>query len=158
MRENKLPWEGEPDRLEFVDEATGFKCLIRRNRLKAFCGYVIIPEELINVAKNKREDIENLDVHGGVTYFKMKDEDDAPEVGNDCLDSMVGFDCCHVGDLVPKFIEMRKKLREEWSELKPFGEVFKSDVEGTYKDLGFVQSECMKLVKQLHDLLVKGEK
>ena len=33
-------WTDEPDKLQWVDEATGFDCLIVRNSLGALCGYV----------------------------------------------------------------------------------------------------------------------
>ncbi len=37
-------WQDEPDELQWVDEATGLTCLILRNPVGAFCGYVGVPE------------------------------------------------------------------------------------------------------------------
>lgn len=37
------PWDGEPDKAQWTDEATGLPCLIVRNRMGALCGYVGVP-------------------------------------------------------------------------------------------------------------------
>lgn len=34
------PWASEPDKMQWEDEATGYPCLIVRNRFGALCGYV----------------------------------------------------------------------------------------------------------------------
>lgn len=34
------PWDGEPDKMQWTDPATGLDCLIVRNTLGALCGYV----------------------------------------------------------------------------------------------------------------------
>ncbi|UEM08002.1 hypothetical protein JL101_035725 (plasmid) [Skermanella rosea] len=33
----------EGDALDFVDESTGYRCAMRRNQMKAWCGYVQVP-------------------------------------------------------------------------------------------------------------------
>lgn len=38
------PWQDEPDKISWVDEATGLDCLIVRNHGGALCGYVGVPE------------------------------------------------------------------------------------------------------------------
>jgi hypothetical protein len=38
------PWNAEPDKVQWVDEATGLDCLIVRNNGGALCGYVGVPE------------------------------------------------------------------------------------------------------------------
>lgn len=38
------PWQDEPDKVQWVDEATGYDCLIVRNHGGALCGYVGVPE------------------------------------------------------------------------------------------------------------------
>lgn len=38
------PWTEEPDKVQWVDEATGLDCLIVRNSMGALCGYVGVPE------------------------------------------------------------------------------------------------------------------
>jgi len=37
------PWKGEPDRLAWIDAATGYSCLILRQRSGALSGYVSVP-------------------------------------------------------------------------------------------------------------------
>ncbi len=37
------PWQNEPDKMQWVDEATGLPCLIVRNRSGALCGYAGVP-------------------------------------------------------------------------------------------------------------------
>lgn len=41
---NRGPWDSEPDKKQWQDEATGLPCLIVRNRMGALCGYVGVPE------------------------------------------------------------------------------------------------------------------
>lgn len=38
------PWQDEPDEVRWRDDATGYDCLLRRNSLGAWCGYVAVPE------------------------------------------------------------------------------------------------------------------
>jgi hypothetical protein len=38
------PWQSEPDKVQWVDEATGLDCLIVRGPSGALCGYVGVPE------------------------------------------------------------------------------------------------------------------
>ncbi len=40
----KGPWQDEPDKLQWVDEAAGLTCLILRGPVGALCGYVGVPE------------------------------------------------------------------------------------------------------------------
>lgn len=40
----KGPWQNEPDRLQWVDKATGLTCLALRGPVGSFCGYVGVPE------------------------------------------------------------------------------------------------------------------
>lgn len=38
------PWQDEPDKLQWQDEATGLACLVVRGPMGALCGYVGVPE------------------------------------------------------------------------------------------------------------------
>src|SRR6266496_32796 len=60
------PWDNEPDRLEWRDKATGFPCLIVRNRMGGLCGYVGVPTK--HPFHGKNYDSVNISVHGGLTY------------------------------------------------------------------------------------------
>lgn len=39
------PWQDEPDKAQWVDEATNLDCLMVRNPMGALCGYVGVPRE-----------------------------------------------------------------------------------------------------------------
>lgn len=111
------PWEHEPNHLLF--ESCGFVCEIRRHpNFGSLCGYVYIPLEHPVAQAKIPEDV--LNVHGGITYW---DERNGSFV--------VGFDCAHVGDLIPN------------SELMATGD--------TYKDIEFVTNELENLAQQLKE-------
>lgn len=38
-------WDHEPDKVQWVDEETGYDCLMVRNNFGAWCGYVGVPAE-----------------------------------------------------------------------------------------------------------------
>jgi hypothetical protein len=80
------PWQNENDENRWVT-ADGLACLIKRNYLGAWCGYV--------EAAYTREGLGNiysLEVHGGVTFTE--------DIGHGVC--VVGFDCAHSGDFVPE--------------------------------------------------------
>lgn len=41
---NQTPWLSEPSSLDFLDDATGLACAMRRGPVGHWCGYVGIPE------------------------------------------------------------------------------------------------------------------
>ena len=41
------PWRDEPDRVEWVEPETGYRCEIRRNHAGSLCGYVTVPDDHI---------------------------------------------------------------------------------------------------------------
>lgn len=79
------PWMGEPDKMQWQDEATGLPCLIVRNNGGALCGYVGVPSTHpwhgINYSGcvlpdgcgedwcEHRPDC-HVDVHGGLTFSR----------------------------------------------------------------------------------------
>jgi hypothetical protein len=116
------PWLTEPNKLEWVDTATGLSCLIMRNAyMLNLCGYVKVPGIS---ASNDSEGFEGLDVHGGVTFQGSLIDTGA---GNKLKEGYwVGFDCAHSMDLVPSMLR--------------FGECY-----GTYRTIDYVKLECEKL-------------
>jgi hypothetical protein len=96
-----------------------FKCYIRRNGSGAWCGYTVIPKYFpIDFEKEL-----NINCHGSLTYQQVDDE------GN----LVIGFDCAHHGDLLPKYLTMGLP------------------VSGTYRDMNFATSEVNYMVKQILD-------
>lgn len=59
-------WDGEPDKKQWTDPATGLPCLIVRNPGGALCGYVGVSAG--HPAFEKNWDAVNVDVHGGLTF------------------------------------------------------------------------------------------
>ena len=77
------PWDAEPyGYVEWTDAWTGLRCWISRNEYGSWCGYVRLPKgsPLLDL------DINDLNVHGGVTW---------------CRGDVVGFDCYHSFDASP---------------------------------------------------------
>jgi hypothetical protein len=62
------PWQDEPDKLQWTDEATGLPCLIKRNThvTGALCGYVGVAEGHPDFQKDY-DDVD-VDVHGSLTF------------------------------------------------------------------------------------------
>ena len=106
------PWEVEiHDWATWVDEETGFTCLIRRNHSGAWCGYVVVPPghpifrrlPVSNAEWAVQDDLTTgcpvwLDVHGGVTFDGHIECEPAGVRGH-----AVGFDCAHSRDITPRY-------------------------------------------------------
>lgn len=96
------PWVYEPDVLNWVDEATGLRCAVRRSNVTgALCGYVELPMGHRWTGKSYKELMDSIDfseVHCGVSWSKPNLPVTEPE-GT----WWVGFDCFHHGDLCPQF-------------------------------------------------------
>ncbi len=153
IKDNKLnekikpEWEIEPDELHFVDEKTGYKCVIWRHpELGNLNGYVILPKDTKLYKLYKESDeywfynspilVNNIKVHGdikvhgGLTY------------SGDCLPYLkgefaLGFDCGHGFDLIPYL---------------DYGRSSSDLSNATYKNIEYVKKECSKLASQLYEL------
>lgn len=63
------PWQTEPDKVQFQDEATGLPCLVVRGPVTgAWCGYVGITEGHPEFGKDYHEIKLPVGVHGGLTF------------------------------------------------------------------------------------------
>ena len=143
------PWQDEPDKEQFADEATGYACLIKRNRLGALCGYVGVPAGHPWHGKGYDEvrtaDDEWPDVHGGLTYSALCQEGPegetichVPAPGEPEPLYWLGFDCAHAFDLAPGMdFHLRKSSGVSYADL---GE--------TYKTVAYVKAECAGLAAQ----------
>lgn len=139
------PWDDEPDRVLWTDDATGLVCLARRGPLGAWCGYVGVPVGHPFHGENYHD--VPADVHGGLTYAAPCDDDPehgichVPEPGQPEHLWWLGFDCGHSFDLVPR---MESVLRELDVNVKlPYSPP------RTYRDLAYVQEQCRELAIQL---------
>jgi len=141
------PWRDEPDKAQWVDEATDLDCLAVRNPLGAWCGYVGVPPGHPWHGRDYM-DIDNLNVHGGLTFAAMCDENTDPDHPHICHVPApgrpgdvwwLGFDCAHGGmDHIPglatAMTEAGIKNRQS---------------DGQYRTLDYVRAECTNLAAQV---------
>jgi len=102
------PWNDEPDKVYWVDDATGLDCLIVRNRSGALCGYVGLPPGHPMYGADydsvRTEDGQYPDCNGGLT-FAGKCHPGPTEAEGICHVPLpgrpddvwwLGFDCAHL--------------------------------------------------------------
>lgn len=160
------PWLTEPDKIHWIDEATGLDCLMHRNSGGAWCGYVGVVEGHPHFGigysgcslpvKCEESFCDHaidcaIDVHGGLTYADFcqvnPDDEDRPESGicHVAFDGRpervwwLGFDCAHSWDVSPAYD-------------------FALDIgAGTrsYRNRAYVEGQCRHLAAQL-DRVGKG--
>jgi hypothetical protein len=140
------PWHKEPDKVQWIDEATNYACLAVRGRLGVWCGYVGVPEQ----HPFYKVDCDDLPVsaHGGLTYSDLCQEEapeghgicHIPEPGHPDNVWWLGFDCAHAFDLAPGMIRL--------DGLPSTGAgIFQEE----YRTLAYVQRECESLAAQLRE-------
>ena len=139
------PWNDEPDKAQWIDEATGLDCMARRGPLGNWCGYVGVPPG--HPYHGRDYDDLDIDVHGGLTYGD-RCEKDAPEAEGICHVPdpgrpadvwWLGFDCGHFTDFMPGLRATELRI----------GLPAKRFADTTYKPLGYVRAECASLAAQL---------
>lgn len=145
------PWDGEPDKVQWPDPATGYACLIHRNRMGALCGYVGVPEG--HPWHGLGYSDVGADVHGGLSYADVCDDVCFEERGICHLPGpgepehlwWVGFDCAQFMDLVPS-------MARDYADL---GMTDPNDGSpgwrSTYRTIAYVKSECARLARQAAD-------
>lgn len=150
------PWMEEPDRVLWKDPASGLDCLMRRNPMGAWCGYVGVGPS--HPAHGQGIYEIDVSVHGGVTYAEPCQED-AKETGVCHVPApgepehlwWIGFDCAHAGDRVPSFGH-RAAGYDVLTQLTDglMGTMTGSGEE--YRDQAYVKAEVEKLAGQLKEL------
>lgn len=147
------PWDSEPDKVQWKDDATGLDCLANRHpRNGNWCGYVGLPPghrfhgvDYDDVKIEGNEDC-YVRVHGGLTFASECEPADDPSRGICHVAApgepdklwWLGFDCAHSDDASPRDYY--------WARTRgyPFSPVY-----GTYKSLAYVKAECARLAEQL---------
>ena len=141
------PWDDEPDKIQWQDEATEMPCLINRNRMGALCGYVGVP--VGHPWHGQGYDDCRLpddgwpDVHGGLTYSAGCDHSDDPSAGICHVPGegepdnvwWLGFDCAHAWD--------KSDMGYPQSMLDTFGVSVLP-----YRDIAYVRREVARLAAQ----------
>ena len=136
------PWQDEPDKLQWTDEATGLPCLVVRQEMGGLCGYVGVPEGHPWHGRNYDDcmaDGGSVRVHGGLTFANhcQPDENESrgichvPGPGEPDKVWWLGFDCAHYMDMLPGAPKEFKMFRR-----------------GKYRTLEYVQTECRNLAAQ----------
>lgn len=131
-------WDSEPDKKQWLDEATGLPCLIVRGPSGALCGYVGVPDG--HPLFEKDYSSADVSVHGGLTFADHCCPHEDGEGRGIChvvepgeADNVwwLGFDCAHSGDVWPRD---RHGLHDAWSR---------------YRDWHYVARQVESLAKQL---------
>ena len=146
------PWDNEPDKIQWRDTATGLPCLVVRNHLGAWCGYVGIEDSahpwfgleymdcMLDPACNEKYCTHGLDekinIHGGLTYasassgeiYHVPQADEADHVW------WLGFNSADAFGLCPRVVSVSPEF---------------ADPNDTYWTTEMVQAEVAKLAKQI---------
>lgn len=149
------PWQSECDRAEWIEEQSGYPCIVLRVAMHgAYCGYVGVPEshKYFGV-EDKSDNYGDVDVHGGVTYAEHcahhEEGRGVCHVGEEKR-FWIGFDTMHGGDYGPAMAARLKKYEKEIpSYPKGFG-VFRC--EDKYRDFDYVRNEVVNLARQLKEM------
>lgn len=130
------PWKSEPDKLQWVDQASGLDCMIVRNDMGNLCGYVGVADG--HPAFGMDYDAVNVDVHGGLSYSNLCSGHicHVAELGRPDHVWWLGFDCAHSFDYTPGF-----QQEDDYDDLP--------SIEQPYRDIEFVRQECTQLAAQL---------
>jgi len=138
------PWKHEPHRVEFVH--VGFNCLmLRQPNLLHWCGYVGVPPG--HPFHGVRYDDANISAHGGLTYANDCGGHvcHIPKEGEPDNLWWFGFDCAHLGDLVPGYD--KKSYRDMLGGRKS---VFLSK-DSVYRTREWVEAEVRRMAEQIAD-------
>ncbi len=152
------PWQSEPDKAVWVDEATGLDCMIVRNRRGALCGYVGVGPDHPTHGKDYHE-CRDVRVHGGLTFAGGCAESGdpskfvchIPQPGRPDKVWWFGFDCAHAYDESPG---MRASDRKRYEEAKANGDAEGmriwgyEDPDKSYCSLPYVESQVERLARQ----------
>jgi hypothetical protein len=139
------PWDNEPDKVQWQDEATGLPCLaVRQPNSGHWCGYVGVSTE--HPLHGKDFEMVDLVAHGGITYTDACQPGDdesrgichTPDPGEPDHAWWFGFDCAHAGDWSPSSAKMEE-----------MGYPFTRFGYGRYRTLDYVRDECANLARQL---------
>jgi hypothetical protein len=127
-------WKSEPDKVQYIEEITGYPALIVRGPSGALCGYVGVPRNHPHYEKHYSEVL--VDVHGHLTYASKCDPNGhichTVDVGEDDDVWWLGFDCAHLGDYRPASYVSDRGTSAYF-----------------YKSISYVENEIRELAAQL---------
>jgi hypothetical protein len=138
------PWNMEPDKAQWPDEATGLPCLLKRHgRWGNLCGYVGVPEGHPWWGLDYTEIPVDVGVHGGLTYASHCEEGGdksatichVPAPGEPDNVWWLGFDCGHFMDYQPGIASALDNVPSAYA--------------GVYRSADFVIAECANLAAEI---------
>lgn len=142
-------WDGEPDKLVWIDTASDLDCMIHRNRMGGLCGYVAVPPghplhgSGYHAADGEADEVESIEVHGGLTYADACADDGTichvPAEGRPHDVWWFGFDCGHAWDIMPGMVAIEAQFK------------YHDPRQGSYKNIAYVTAECERLARQLKE-------
>ena len=147
------PWDGEPDKVQWPDAATGLPCLAVRNpRFGNWCGYVGLPPGHQMHGKGCSDDGLDFDVHGGLTFAAPCSPGDdetqgichIPAPGEPDHVWWFGFDCAHAWDFSPQDVKYEAER----------GYPFTIMADQQYRTLAYVRQQCVALAAQVASVAV----
>lgn len=148
-------WKDEPDKVVWIDEATGLDCMIRRNAHSLnLCGYVGVPPGHPWHGKGyDNEDLNDVEVHGGLTFAAPcpPEHDDraichVPGPGRPDNVWWFGFDAGHFMDYQPGLASTLENLALADPKGLPHG--------SAYRNVEYMKNECRILAEQLAEAAV----
>ena len=135
------PWDEEPDKVSWIDEATSLPCIAVRNRVGSWCGYAAVNPG--HGWHGQGPDDVPAEVHGGLTFADSCNDDGpiehsvchVPEPGQPADVWWLGFDTSH------------------WRDYSPGLRAFTGgpDEVEAYRTLDYVRAECAQLARQIKD-------
>lgn len=136
-------WRSEVDKLDWIDQESGLRCLIVRNaNYGNLCGYVAVEPPHLLYGRHV-DDVPSLEVHGGITWADnfVQDQPEAEPPGVEDV-WWFGFACSNAG----------------LKDLDPAMTHFADAPEGyVYRNIGYTQRECFRLARQLALAIPSGD-
>lgn len=147
-----------PNMIEDGGEYEGYNYLITFAPLGHRCGYVAISNShpLYNEQGNEQgwnsEKIQDLDVHGDVTFFD--NPSDRFGIPDNCEEKWIGFDAAHCND--KRDMETLKKINEiAYCAAKYVEDIIKISLVDNFQEVrtkDYMIEECKQLILQLKKL------
>lgn len=148
------PWKGEADKIGWIDEATGLRCIILRQRDGTLSGYVGvgISHPYFGFDPNAVPSDPAILVHGGLTYAKMCESNLADE----------RISVCHATRLVRRGTQdVFADDEDVWwfgfdtdllCDYAPKLHALSGGAGRVYRDQGYVYREIVRLAAQLSQI------
>ena len=115
-------WENEPAYLRFTEDTTGWECIIKRNKALGILCGYVVIPK-DSALYNKHYNDE--------LFNNIKAHGGLTYSEHKKDEYLIGFDCAHLDDLAP----------------------YKQDLyQGTYRNIAYVEYECLRLARQLYEL------